>query len=77
MVRLLVVDFEVLCGRCAGGILILRQRSLSKQCLFRFLCFDFKIFNVCAAKRFKDCNTKLGHAKLLFLSTVEVQWLEH
>ena len=35
--------FEVLCGAYGGGILILRQRNLSKQCLLRFLCLNIKI----------------------------------
>ena len=28
----------------------------------------FKIFTVCAMRRFKNCNPKLDHAKLLYLS---------
>ena len=38
--------FEVLCGFCCRGILILRHRNLSKQCLLRFLCLKIKIFTV-------------------------------
>ena len=30
-----------------------------------FLSQYYYLFNVCAVKRFKDCNTKLDHAKLL------------
>ena len=48
---------------------MLRQRNLSKQCLFRFLCRNTKIFYRGAVKRFKDCNTPLDHAELLSLST--------
>ena len=32
----------MLCGTCGGGILIWRQRNLSKQRLLRFLCIDIK-----------------------------------
>ena len=44
-----VVIFEVLCGTCGGGILIMR---LCLFRLFRFLCL--KIFNVCAVKLLRD-----------------------
>ena len=68
VVVVVVLAFKVLCSTCGGGILILRQRNLSKQCLLRFLCLSIKIlFTVHAVKRFKDCNTKLDHAKLLSL----------
>ena len=60
-----IVDFEVLCGACSGGILILTQRNLS-----RFLCLHIKIFTSSVVKRFKDCNTKLDHAELLSSSVL-------
>ena len=65
MVQFFVVVFELLCGTCGGGVLILRQRNLSKQCLLRFLCLNIKIFTACALKRFNDCNIKLDHAEPL------------
>ena len=65
-----IVVFEVLCVTCGGENLILRQRNLSEQCLFRFVCLNIKIvFTVCAVKRFKDCNTQLDHVELLSVSS--------
>ena len=38
-----VKAFAVLCGTCGGGILKLKQRNLSKQCLLGFLSLNIKI----------------------------------
>ena len=59
--RLYTCGFEMLCGICGGGILILRQRKLSKQCLLKFACLKIKIFTMCALKCFKDCNIGIKH----------------
>ena len=69
MVQSFVVVFEVFCDTCSGGILMLRQRNLSKQCLIRFLCLSIQIvFTMCAMKGFENCNSKLDDAELLLLS---------
>ena len=74
-----VVVYELLCGTCSGGILILRQRNLSKQCLLRFLCPNIKIFYCMCCEayqglqhKFGPCRTftKLDHAERLSLSTL-------
>ena len=66
-----VVVFDVLCGKCGGGFITLRQKYLSKHCLLRFLCLNIKIcFIVCAVKRFRDCNTKWDHAELFSLGII-------
>ena len=48
MAQVFVVVFEVLCGTCSGGILILRQRNLNKLCLLKFLCLNIQILLPCA-----------------------------
>ena len=76
IVKFCVVLFEMLYGQ---NILILRQRNLNKQCLFRFFCLNIK--SVCsdfsvsilrfvttyAVENSKDYNTKFDHAELLSL----------
>ena len=60
-----LVVFEVLRGTCGGGILILRQRSLSKQCLLRFLRLKIKIFcRVCCKYVSRIATKKFDHAEL-------------
>ena len=59
--------FEVLCGTCRGGILILRQRNLGSVCP-DFSVSILRFFTVCAVNRFQNGNTKLDHAELLSFS---------
>ena len=59
--------FEVLCGTCGGGILILRQRNLGSVCP-DFSVSILRFFTVCAVNRFQNGNTKLDHAELLSFS---------
>lgn len=42
-----VVVFEVLLGTCGGGILLLRQTNLSKQCLSDFSIPMLRFFSPC------------------------------
>ena len=57
--------FDVLFG--GGGILILRQRNLSKQ----ISVSHYKdLFTLCAVKRFKACNIKIGPCRTFILSYI-------
>ena len=58
--------FELLSGTCGGGILILREKNLSKHCLLRFFSLNIKnIFTAYAVKHFKDCNIKFDNREFL------------
>ena len=53
-------------AHCDVGILILRQRNLSKQSLLRFICLNIKNFTVYVMKSSKNCNSKMDHEELVF-----------
>ena len=61
---------------CGGGILILRQRNLSKQCLLRFPCLNVKIFTVCAVERFNDCSAQ-NFGECTIINPTFIVWRKH